>query len=445
MLDEIEGNGSDNFSNEFGSISSALGEKNEADNNKKKDKNKKINKKGVFKNNQMNKFIVENKIYLDDLKINLKKVQSFKKYLECNTKSDILYLHITNGDNISKNPNDINLKPIFVVLSTYSLNLQNGVDSSTLFKTTQIKKILRISQQEKLKQFFCFDLVIETTQFYRENDDSITLCAKNPQDKTDWINAFQKFKECQVSVQYVDHNERLIYDFSKINELLKNKNEKFSKSLLIPEKAVKSLYYDNTNPTVHKSDATKAEENKVNNIVKRIMETFETSRIRENQIKRDMANKLKEAKHFANDMTKRQSVLVNHLNNNIQKQRLNEIKLIDRKIKDQEMNLLKAVENKVKRMRTEDIRMVKNTMIQQIENQQNVAEKKAEVMMTIIADSRKFIPYSLCIDKRVFKFQDNRFIRDSCKRLFGDFVNKIIFNIFNIFNKNKIFFNLINL
>lgn len=185
------------------------------------------------------------------------------------------------------------MKPIFAELNKFSINLQNGLETSTLFRTIPIKKIIRISQQEKLRPLFSFDLLVENNSRGFDGVEKITLCSKSLKEKTASVNTFQEFKEYQNQVQNIDNNDKLVFDFSKINELLKNKNEKWTKSVLKPEKLVKSLYYDNTNPTVQKSDATKAAENQVSSIFNKIMKSFQTTKIRENQLRRDMENKLK--------------------------------------------------------------------------------------------------------------------------------------------------------
>lgn len=380
----------------------------------------------MSKNLELDKFIMENPVYNKDLKENKKAVENFKKFNQCKKKTDLLYIHVTKGENIQKNSDLVILKPIFVDLNPFSINLQNGINTSSLFQSISLKNIQRISQQEQLEKFFCFDLVIDKI-IKKEEENFVTLCAKNLKEKNDWINAIQVFKECQVTVQTVDHNDKLLYDFSKINNLLKNKDiDKIHKSIIKPEKAAQSLYYDNSNPTIVKSDETKSSEKKVHNIVNRIMETIESSRIRENQVKREMGNKLKEAKEFSKDISRKESMLINKVNNRLSEAKMQDLKLLNQKAKEQEMNLLKAVENKVNKMRNEDIKRIKKDYKKKIEYEHKGAEKQAQSMMNIIVDSKKLKQYNQCTDDRLLNFEEKSYIKESCNRMFGEFVKKFL-------------------
>lgn len=262
---------------------------------------KRKKKKSKGKNN-LKKLMIPNKILKDDEK---KFKGKLKEYSKCKIKKDILNMLIKNNNRRNKkNLNKIQLKPVYVILSKGSLNIQNGKDSSTLFLAIPLKKILRVSQQEKLKKFFCLDFYYTTN---KKNSQLVTLCPQNEKEKKNWLANLQEFKECSVKIKKVNLNDKLVYDFTKVNALMKSskketKAEKAKEKLKIQKKFIetsqkdKKLFYENTCKNKKLSKAEKANKSQIKNIVKSMLDTFKNNKIREQQVKRRMRNKLKEAK-----------------------------------------------------------------------------------------------------------------------------------------------------
>lgn len=61
-------------------------------------------------------------------------------------------------------------------------------------------------------------------------------------------------------------------------------------------------------------------------------------------------------------------------------------------------------------------------------NEQKTAENPASSIMNIIVESKKYSDYYECTDKKVFKFEDKKYLKQTCKRIFGEFVIYIYLN-----------------
>jgi len=396
----------------------------------KKKKTSKKGKKSKGKGkSQLKKLMIPNKILENDEK---KFKGKLKEYTKCKIKKDVLNMLIKNGKE-KKYLNKIQLKPVYIILSKSSLNIQNGQDTSTLFIAIPLKKILRISQQEKIKQFFCLDFHYMTN---KKKNNIVTLCPKNEKEKNNWLSTLQEFKECSVKIKKVNLNDKLVYDFSKVNSLLKNTQKKESNTQKAKEKVKiqkkfietsqkdKKLFYDTTNPVKKTSRAEKANKKKVTNIVKSMMDTFKNNKIREQQVKRKMKNKLKEAKIMKKKMSKKQKKLANVIQSSIRKQKMKKLKLISLKSKSQTVKLLSAVKSKVKEMQNDGIKKIKNGYKDKIKSKTKTAEKKAKKMMKMIQESKKLKNFDKCINPKIYKFRDPGYIISTCKSMFGLYAYK---------------------
>ena len=355
-----------------------------------KGKKKKKGKKSKGKNN-LKKLMIPNKILKNDEK---KFKGKLKEYSKCKIKKDVLNMFIKNGIKNKKNLNKIQLKPVYVILSKSSLNVQNGKDSSTLFIAIPLKKILRISQQEKLKKFFCLDFHYTTN---KNSNQIVTLCPKNEKEKNTWLQNLQEFKECSIKVKKINNNDKLVYDFSKVNALMKikgtkkeTKKQKAKEKVKIQKKFIeisqkdKKLFYNNTNPVKKVSKADKANSSKVKNIVKSMMNTFKNNKIREQQVKRRMQNKLKEAKILKKKMAQKARKLSNVIQSSIRKQKMKKLKLISLKSKSQTVKLLGAVKSKVKEMQNDGIKTIKNKYKEKIKSKTKNAFKLIQLKWNLL-------------------------------------------------------------
>merc|ERR1711957_247562 len=152
--------------------------------------------------------------------------KKINKYSKCSIKSGILIEFLGIKTNIKALTHEALMKPSYVELTKESINFKSeiksekNIKSAPVYKILRLKQILRISQQKSLQKYACFDLVhYKTAKTNAET--KITLCAENSQIMSKWVNAIQDFKECQIKITKINNNEKLVYDFSKINHLLK--------------------------------------------------------------------------------------------------------------------------------------------------------------------------------------------------------------------------------
>merc|ERR1712160_132201 len=98
-----------------------------------------------------------------------------------------------------------------------------------------------------------------------------------------WVNGIQSFKECQIKITKINNNEKLVYDFSKINHLLKLRKKEIKTKTLkkISPKIIinreKKLYYNNEPVKVRRPAAKK--DKKLKMVARKILNNFRTMKI----------------------------------------------------------------------------------------------------------------------------------------------------------------------
>lgn len=352
------------------------------------------------------------------------------RYQKCNIKTGILLEFLGIKTNTKTMTHEATMKSTYVELTKGSINLKNHVTnenalaSASIYKVLRLKDILRISQQKKLQAYSCFDLV-HYINAKSDKEGKITLCAQNQAAMENWVNAIQEFKECQIKVSKINNNNQLVYDFSKVNHLLKIKKEAVKKAPTVKKviKRPRSLYYDNVQ--IKKKDAlvkTSKKDLLIKKAAKNILKNFRVMRIRTRQIERKMADKAKVAKAFEKKMLKKQANIQRDVAEKVRQQKLQKIvEKIEGK-KKQQLNLLKAVSSKLMNMEKAQIKNVTRRYRRKAQISMKKAEKKSAQIMNTIIEAKKLTPYEECFDPRLKNFNNKIYIGGICKRMFGNHV-----------------------
>jgi hypothetical protein len=310
-------------------------------------------------------------------------------------------------------------------LNLKSINLFLESSFRSLFNTIKIDKILRISQQQLLQPYNCFDVITNDIEQGVKVlvKGPITLCANNQKDMNDWINAILEFKECQINVQNVNNNKILV-DFSKVNELLTEKGTK-----AVPQAAqIKPLYYDNTNKAVNSSPMRVGKEIMIKKMMDNILSTIKKGNIKRTQVQRKMQNKLKEAKNFSMEVFKKEEIIKKIIEKRVEKEHQREEQMVKLEQKNKELELLKAVQRKIQSMEKKEIKQYKGQFNNQIKDEKKKADVEARKMMKIIIDQNKLTNFDKCTDMKLLNFKDKDYINKTCKIYYGE-------NVINLFIK----------
>lgn len=435
--------------------------------NKKPKKGKKgfnfkviVNDKKSFLNTLREKFKGKKK---DKKTIATEKI--FNRYTKCGIKSGILLEFLGIKTNQKTFTHEAFMKSTYVELTKGSINLKSEVvgeknlDSAPVYKVLRLKEILRISQQKNLQSNACFDLV-HYKNARSEVEAKITLCAENSNVMESWINAIQEFKECQIKISKINNNDQLVYDFSKINHLLKVKKSvppeqtKIGKggilgsptALRAQREQAKSLYYDNVPVNVKRPisiAATKSgsaarggvpvankKDQALKKVAKKILNNFRIMRIREKQVEREFQDKVKVAQEFENKMEKKVSEVRRDVEEKRREQRLRNIEEKIDLEKKKELDLLKAAESKLLDMSKSQIKNVRRKYERKYNESMVKAERKSKKIMNIIIEAKKFTPYEECFDPRLKNFENKEYTTRTCKRMFGEHVIFFLFILF---------------
>ncbi len=338
----------------------------------------------------------------------------FITHQKCKVKSGFLKI----VRNPSVLPLELQLYKIYVSVNLNSVNLY--LDSSgarTLFNSIKLNRIIRLAQQKLLTKNNCFDFIVNDVQHKKQSLDKglVTLCAKDQSEMRSWINAIGEFKECLIDRNNDVKDNKILVDYNKVNELLKLK---FSKS-----QAETSLYYDNTNKAIRKSPAKVQKEKDVGKAMGTILDTIKRGSMRQNQMQRELNNKLAEAKKYTQEMLERQEIIKRILRKRKDQEKDKEKSLLKQEGKNKQMQLLKAVQKKIKSMETDDLGKLKGELDKNIKEQQKKANDVANNMMRTIMAQNRLKPYDQCISPRLINFEDAPYVEKVCKQYYGEHVS----------------------
>jgi len=321
---------------------------------------------------------------------------------------------------MSKLPGEITVTPIYVSMSLSSVNLfLSPTDEKTLFNTIPLKNILRISQQRLLEDHHCFELILaevgHSTELSKTN---ISLCANSRENMKSWIDTIGAFKECQINVHNVDHNRMVVADFQKVNELIKGSTQPGAK-IATNVNAEKSLYYDN-NPTINKSAVKVQKDSAIKREMSKIFTFMKEGNIQQTQLQRKMANQLKEAKKFSEQVHQKQEIIRRILEKREEKEKEKEQNMVKVEEKSKELELLRAVENRIMQMKKQEIKTFSSTFEKQITQERQHANNESKQMMRTLVQEEKFTPYDDCTAPQLLFFEDTLYVDNLCQRFYGE-------------------------
>jgi hypothetical protein len=354
-------------------------------------------------------------IYLKNEK--LKEDKKFEINEKCKKKSGYIYFIQ------DKNNKQVSLSPVYMHLDSNNISLFKTHELSSLFSSIKLSDIFRISQESNMKSLNCFDVQkndkIETNNKGDLSKSIITLCAKDKKSFDSWVDAIGIFKECNINVQNIDGNKKVLLDFQKINEVEKNK-------LTNSEEKPKdnSLYYGNT-PTHIKNPVIQAKETAIHKTLNKIYNDIKKESIRKRQLHRQMIEKLKQAKRTSEDMHQKQELIKKMMQKRQEKEEKKENKIKKIEEQNKEIELLKAVSNKIKKNNIQDIKDFKKEMNNKLKTEKLQTNKEALSVSNLLIKSKmikkdpKLMDFSMCTDQKLMNFNDLEYVKNSCNRLYG--------------------------
>ena len=349
-------------------------------------------------------------------KLLLKNTKGIESYAKCQKRTGVL--NLIRGQ--SKLPFVLNLLPVYIHLGLPTFNIYKTRSSKTLLTTLKLVDIVRVNQRRFLTKFNCFDLILgDNVNLRLKGDDQITLCAKNQIEMTNWIKTFLEFKECQVDVKKLNNADQVMLDYKKVHELLKVP----PKAVIPPQKKVNTLYYDATDNTYRKPPQAIYKEIRVRKIVKNIMDSMTKGNMRNDQVKRQLKDKLKKARKFTQDVGKKQGVIESLVARRVNLERKKQLVKVGKKQKKKEVALLKAVKQRMIQLKKKEIEDLSKRVKKEINSEKKKASDEAKNMMRVLINAKKLTPYDDCTDNRLFNFSDKNYVSTLCKRYYGEFVS----------------------
>lgn len=358
-----------------------------------------------------------------------KEDSKFESFTNCGKKTGFLNII----KKLDHSDGELHISPVYIDMSVNSIKFYSSpTNTKTLFNIVKLDKILRISQQKKLEGHSCFELILAD---YAENSrglskENVSLCANSVEKMKSWIDAIGAFKECQINVNNVDHNRKILVDFQKVNELTKvaaltsGKGLKPGAGVGNPEN---SLYYDNI-PTINKSATKIQKNNSIKHEIDKILDFVKQSNIQQTQVQRKMQNELKEAQKFSEEVHEKQEIIRKILERRAEKEKMRQQLMLQSEEKFKELKLLKAVENRIVKMKKKEIEEYSEQFNKQIKEERSKANSESKKMMKALIQEEKKKPYNDCTDTRLLLFEDKSYVKERCTVYYGEHVNFFYFS-----------------
>ena len=348
----------------------------------------------------------------------------FESFTKCGKKTGFLSI----VKNINHSGGEAHVSPVYIDMSVNTMKFYaSPSDSQTLFNVVRLDKILRISQQKILENHSCFELILadfaeSSRGLSKEN---VSLCASSSEKMKNWIDTIGAFKECQINVNNINHNRKILVDFQKVNELTKA-------ALLNAGRGLKGaganvgnpedlLFYDNL-PTINKSAVKIQNDSSIKHEINKILGFVKESSIQQTQVQRKMQNELKEAKKFSEEVHEKQEIIRKILERRSEKEKEETQNMIKREEKSKELKLLKAVQNRIVQMKKKEIQEYSEQYNKQITEERRRADSESKQMMRALVDEEKRKPYNDCTDSRILLFEDKSYIKERCTTYYGEHV-----------------------
>merc|ERR1711957_1117721 len=160
-------------------------------------------------------------------------------------------------------------------------------------------------------------------------------------------------------------------DYKKVSDLLR----KAPAPAAVPKKNVNVLYYDSTNNAYRKPPKAIYRNVKVKKIVGKIMDAMKKGNMRNDQVKRQLKEKLKKAKKFTQDVGKKQGAIEGLVARRVNLERKKQIVKVGKKQRKKEVALLNAVKQRMTQLKKKEIKDLSKRVKKEIKS-----EKKKQVV-----------------------------------------------------------------
>lgn len=268
---------------------------------------------------------------------------NFISYSKCENKSGFLGL-VKSVKPKKSDPEVIEAFPIMVTLNLHTISFFLSTRAKSIFNNIKLERVLKITQ--RFPGTYCFDLVVNHVNKKGQPVEPFSLCAESLEKMNEWIDALDEFKQCQLSANpLTESNKKVLADFSKANELIKN-DKPSPKGLQVEE-----LQYSKIDKTYLPDEKRMAEESEISKKMQEIYKSIKLGHLADQQIKRTMSNKLKSAEKFALDVKRKQDLVNAMVRKREEEERQKDTKLISIGHKAQELQILKAAQMRLKKLK----------------------------------------------------------------------------------------------
>jgi hypothetical protein len=341
-----------------------------------------------------------------------KEDESHISYEKCKKKKGYLKLNASP----QKLPNEMDLLPIRASLSLTNLDLYMSNESKSLFHTIKLNKILNVSDKNYSPQTFCFDIEQHDVENETLLKGKITLCANSISDSEKWQTSIMKFKECMNDDQSVGENE-VIFDFQKLNTLLQGKTPSASEG---PSEKLKKLAYSGADKAIIKTPQKTEETTVIKKMLNKVADKIKESTFKKNQLERKMQDQLKQVKTFSNEVAKKEKLIEDIVQKRKTLEREKEITAVNVERKNKELELIKATNHRILKIQSEEIQNLKQNCSKEVKRQKQKAIMKTKNMINMLKPKDAYKPPEVCVNQKLFKFEDKAYIKETCSRLFGE-------------------------
>ncbi len=232
-----------------------------------------------------------------------------------------------------------------VMLTKNNLKMFTTMDENSLFSTIQLDNILKISQDVKFIKTNCFDLVTNLAHSQDKvlHKSRLTLCAESETDMDQWMHTILELKECKVNEKNKD--SKVVIDFNEINKIKRQQESSINGG----EEDL-GLWYDNSSRT-YTNTALSVKDRIIHQTVKNLIQNIRAHEVQENKVKRTLNDQLKDARHFTNEIERKNELVKEMIDKKIDKQMQVNLKNVNVKAADKEVQLIKAMAEKIKDMK----------------------------------------------------------------------------------------------
>ena len=235
----------------------------------------------------------------------------------------------------------VETKKVRVLLTKDSIKLYTTMNENSLFATVHLDNIMKVTQDKKFYHTYCFDLVTniaESTDLVLHMS-KLTLCAENSLDMDDWNYFILELKECKLNQ---NNSSKVVIDFNQINKIKKKNSQSIEDS---------GIWYDNSNRSKQKYTTVSVRDNLIHQTMKNLMQNLKTNQYDEIKLKRNLNDKLVEARKFTNELEKKSQIVKEIIEKKIEDQMNNNLKLVKTKAQSKEVKLIKAMVQKIQNIK----------------------------------------------------------------------------------------------